>query len=227
MISVEAGPYELTKKERDFFDKVTFCLMSDNSISQRNYNKYGSVMSQKQIATPDLETAVSKLDAMMSQLKSNNYKMEDNIPVSTVPKVLGKRPAAQPKAKNADPAVKKRDVKEESKDEPIRRSNRKINYTPIYDEKEIAKLIAGTDDNNKGKDDGAINVMLAQTYNPDTHDPKGWLMSEKLDGVRCYWDGANMFTRNGNRIFAPKEWIAKLPTVPIDGELWSGRDSFQ
>mgnify|MGYP002634607854 CR=1 FL=1 len=52
-------------------------------------------------------------------------------------------------------------------------------------------------------------------------------MSEKLDGVRCYWDGSTMFTRNGNRIFAPKEWVAKLPDVALDGELWSGRDNFQ
>ena len=68
--------------------------------------------------------------------------------------------------------------------------------------------------------------MLAQTYDPDRHDPTGWLMSEKLDGVRCYWSGTTMYTRNGNRIFAPESWIAKLPKVPVDGELWSGRDSF-
>lgn len=69
--------------------------------------------------------------------------------------------------------------------------------------------------------------MLAQTYDPDQHDPTGWLMSEKLDGVRCYWSGTTMYTRNGNRIFAPESWIAKLPKVPLDGELWSGRDAFQ
>lgn len=166
---------------------------------------------------------------MMSQLRAKKYTMEDNTPVSTVPKVLGKRPAPQPKkAKESDPAVKKRDKKEESKDEPVRKSTRQIGYKPIYDEAEIAKLIAGADaDKSRGKEDGAINVMLAQTYDPDRDDPTGWLMSEKLDGVRCYWDGSKMFTRNGNKIFAPKEWIAKLPSVALDGELWSGRDSFQ
>jgi DNA ligase-1 len=45
--------------------------------------------------------------------------------------------------------------------------------------------------------------MLAYTYDPDLHDPTGWLMSEKLDGVRCYWNGKNMYTRNGNKIYAP------------------------
>ena len=93
--------------------------------------------------------------------------MEDNAPVSSEPKVLGKR-AAEPKkvAHVKIPPVraptKKRDQKEESKDEPVRRSTRAIAYKPIYDEKEIAKLIAA-DESGKpsGKDDGAINVMLA------------------------------------------------------------------
>ena len=140
--------------------------------------------------------------------------MDDSLPVTPAPKVLGKRPAAQPvdvKKTDVKPALKKRDQKaedkkEESKDEPLRRSTRKIEHKPIYDENEIAKLIAGAD--QKGKDDGAIDVMLAQTYDADRDDPKGWLMSEKLDGVRCYWDGSQMFTRNGNRIYAPSEWIA-------------------
>ena len=68
--------------------------------------------------------------------------------------------------------------------------------------------------------------MLAETYKSEEHDPKGWLMSEKLDGVRCYWNGSTMYTRNGNKLFAPKEWIDKLPKVALDGELWSGRDDF-
>ena len=45
---------------------------------------------------------------------------------------------------------------------------------------------------------GSISVMLAQTYDETRDDPSGWLMSEKLDGVRCYWDGSVMYTRNGN-----------------------------
>lgn len=30
-----------------------------------------------------------------------------------------------------------------------------------------------------------INVLLAQTWD-ESVDPTGWIMSEKLDGVRCY-----------------------------------------
>jgi len=69
--------------------------------------------------------------------------------------------------------------------------------------------------------------MLAQNFDPDRDDPKGWLMSEKLDGVRCYWNGKTMYTRNGNPFYAPKWWVAKLPEIALDGELWTERDDFQ
>ena len=69
--------------------------------------------------------------------------------------------------------------------------------------------------------------MLAQTYNPDTVDPTGWYMSEKLDGVRCYWNGSAMYTRNGN-LFYPPEWFKEcLPKdICLDGELWTNREDF-
>ncbi len=49
--------------------------------------------------------------------------------------------------------------------------------------------------------------MLAQSYDSKVHDPKGWLMSEKLDGVRCYWNGNTLYSRNGVKIRAPIEWL--------------------
>jgi len=75
---------------------------------------------------------------------------------------------------------------------------------------------------------GAIDLMLAKKHDPETLDPKGWLMSEKLDGVRCYWTGTLMFSRNGNP-FTPPEWfVEKLPEgLALDGELWTKRDDFQ
>ena len=73
---------------------------------------------------------------------------------------------------------------------------------------------------------GSISVMLAHNYDPDKHRIEGWLMSEKLDGVRCYWNGSEMFTRTGKPFYAPDEWKAKLPEMALDGELWTGRDDF-
>ena len=31
--------------------------------------------------------------------------------------------------------------------------------------------------------------MLAHTYSEEEHNIDGWIMSEKLDGVRCVWNG--------------------------------------
>jgi hypothetical protein len=52
-------------------------------------------------------------------------------------------------------------------------------------------------------------------------------MSEKLDGVRAYWDGTQLLSRLGNP-FKPPAWFADpLPKEPLDGELWVGRKQFQ
>lgn len=67
--------------------------------------------------------------------------------------------------------------------------------------------------------------MLAKTY--AGQNPKGWLMSEKLDGVRAVWDGSELRTRNGNLIPAPQWFLAALPATALDGELHAGRGRFQ
>jgi DNA ligase-1 len=53
-------------------------------------------------------------------------------------------------------------------------------------------------------------------------DLTGWLVSEKLDGVRGLWDGRALWTRQGNRIAAPAWFTAGLPAWPLDGELYAG-----
>ena len=53
-----------------------------------------------------------------------------------------------------------------------------------------------------------------------------YLVSEKLDGVRAYWDGARLRFRSGKPIAAPGWFTAKLPKTPLDGELWMGRRKF-
>ena len=57
---------------------------------------------------------------------------------------------------------------------------------------------------------------------------KGWLMSEKLDGVRAVWTGLELLSRNGIKFPAPDWFIESLPAGrPLDGELWIGRGRFQ
>ncbi len=58
-------------------------------------------------------------------------------------------------------------------------------------------------------------------------DVAGYLVSEKLDGVRARWDGRQLLTRAGNRIDAPAWFTAGWPAQAIEGELWIGRGQFQ
>jgi DNA ligase-1 len=69
-------------------------------------------------------------------------------------------------------------------------------------------------------------LLLAQTWTDDI-ELAGWWMSEKLDGVRAYWDGRQFLSRQGNVFYAPDWFIEHLPDTPLDGELWLARKSFQ
>jgi DNA ligase-1 len=57
-------------------------------------------------------------------------------------------------------------------------------------------------------------------------DIRGWWMSEKLDGIRGYWTGRELVSRSGHVFAAPPGFTANFPAVPLDGELWIGRQKF-
>jgi DNA ligase 1 len=69
-------------------------------------------------------------------------------------------------------------------------------------------------------------ILLAESWDNEL-DLAGWWMSEKLDGVRAYWDGKQFLSRQGNRFFAPDWFVEGLPDIPLDGELWIARKTFQ
>lgn len=70
------------------------------------------------------------------------------------------------------------------------------------------------------------SVMLAKVW--AGQDPTGWWMSEKLDGMRAYWTGSGLYTRNGNPIAAPTWFLDVLPQgIALDGEIYMGRGRFQ
>ena len=52
-------------------------------------------------------------------------------------------------------------------------------------------------------------------------------VSEKYDGVRGYWDGTNMYSKQGNLFQVPVWFTKHWPNTPLDGELWIGREKFQ
>lgn len=54
-----------------------------------------------------------------------------------------------------------------------------------------------------------------------------YLVSEKLDGVRAYWDGKQLISRQGNVFWAPRWFINNFPTQALDGELWIARKHFE
>lgn len=98
-------------------------------------------------------------------------------------------------------------------------------------------------------------LMLAHNYEPKKHLIGNWFASEKLDGMRCLWDGGitrgmelnnvpfaniekdaryrqqpratGLWTRYGKSIQAPDWWLDKLPPYILDGELWIGQGQFQ
>lgn len=71
----------------------------------------------------------------------------------------------------------------------------------------------------------APGLLLAKVYS-DQEDLAQWWVSEKLDGVRAYWDGRHLISRQGNRFAAPAWFTAGFPDTPLDGELWMGRGTF-
>ena len=98
-------------------------------------------------------------------------------------------------------------------------------------------------------------LQLAHTYDWEKHDIGGWLWSDKLDGMRCFWDGGitrglrvedvpfanvekvdrylvqeyatGLWSRYGHPIRAADWWLDALPNVPLDGELYMGPGMFE
>lgn len=71
----------------------------------------------------------------------------------------------------------------------------------------------------------ALTLQKANSYN--SQNIEGWVMSEKLDGIRAYWNGKNLLTRQNKIINAPKYFTKNLPPFELDGELWSKRGDFE
>lgn len=68
-------------------------------------------------------------------------------------------------------------------------------------------------------------LFLLNNYNKDIN-VTSWYMSEKLDGVRAYWNGEKLISRNGIVFTAPTFFTKDFPTHKLDGELWSKRGDF-
>ncbi|KPQ28991.1 MAG: DNA ligase (ATP) [Marinobacter excellens HL-55] len=68
-------------------------------------------------------------------------------------------------------------------------------------------------------------ITLANVYHQGV-DLRHYWVSEKLDGVRAFWDGEQFWSRGGHVYQAPDWFTEGFPDHPLDGELWSGREQF-
>lgn len=71
-------------------------------------------------------------------------------------------------------------------------------------------------------------LWLLQTFNPQVieSNPSAYLYSEKLDGVRAYWDGKHLYSKGGKLLTPPSFFTQNFPPFEIEGELWSKRGDF-
>lgn len=67
-------------------------------------------------------------------------------------------------------------------------------------------------------------TLLGQYKGQDT---SGWVMSEKLDGVRGFWDGKQLISRQGYPFNPPDYFVKNFPPFAIDGELFSERGKLE
>lgn len=68
-------------------------------------------------------------------------------------------------------------------------------------------------------------LLLANRYHSGIDLEKYWV-SEKFDGVRAYWDGKHLRSRQGHIFSAPEWFLSPLPKEHLDGELWIDRGRF-
>ncbi|MGN6314348.1 MAG: DNA ligase [Rhodanobacteraceae bacterium] len=69
-------------------------------------------------------------------------------------------------------------------------------------------------------------VELVDVYHGGVDLSHYWV-SEKFDGVRGYWDGHRLLTREGSVVQVPSWFTRNWPDTPMDGELWAGYGQFE
>lgn len=73
----------------------------------------------------------------------------------------------------------------------------------------------------------AEEPQLMALENYENQAVEGWLVSEKLDGIRAYWNGQSLISRGGQHLAAPAWFTKDFPSFALDGELWIGREQFE
>lgn len=66
----------------------------------------------------------------------------------------------------------------------------------------------------------ALSLIYPTTQSIEDIDISEYLASEKLVGLRGYWDGEKLLDSNGLAYSVPKEFIKDFPPFELDGELY-------
>lgn len=74
---------------------------------------------------------------------------------------------------------------------------------------------------------GEVPKLFSLKVYRDDLNVTGWVMSEKLDGVRAYWDGDQLISRSGRVLSPPRSFTQGFPPFALDGEIWSRRGEFE
>jgi hypothetical protein len=70
-----------------------------------------------------------------------------------------------------------------------------------------------------------IETLLQHGIDWDGDHSKDWIVTEELDGIRCYFDARNAWSKEGNRTSLPP--AITLPATPLDGEIYAGHGRFE
>ena len=97
---------------------------------------------------------------------------------------------------------------------------------PAFSATATASVLSGAPGTSEATSAGAAPALMLAGAWPVGRSPSDYLVSEKLDGVRAFWDGQSLRFRSGRAIAAPSWFIAALPKTALDGELWLGRGRF-
>ena len=73
----------------------------------------------------------------------------------------------------------------------------------------------------------AFSLELLRLSEYKDQNVSGWLASEKLDGVRAYWDGEILLSRQGKKLNAPLSFTKNFPKFALDGELYAKELKFE
>ena len=76
-----------------------------------------------------------------------------------------------------------------------------------------------------GAGQGKLELLRLSEYKDQN--VSGWLASEKLDGVRAYWDGENLLSRQGKKLNTPLSFTKNFPKFALDGELYAKELKFE